>query len=144
MCSTKHYEVKVYPISMTLSISLRVTFVESNLQVFIREDPSRRHWDKLFEHLYGASRNFSESRSEKTGGFTKRENLTVQGEFRAFAIPIIGIKQYFIMHDPEEMDENDIEDLSKVIDDEVEICPHCGWRGFFLACDICGGDGVVN
>ena len=114
--------------------------------MFLREDPSQRHWDKLFEHcLYGFSRNSSVKKvGEGRRIHQERYNLTVQVEFCACAIPIIGFKQYIITHSPEEIDENDIEELSKVIDDEAEICPHCGWRGFFLACDISGGDGVVN
>ena len=34
--------------------------------------PSRRHWDKPFEHSYSVSLNSSTSRSEKAGGFTKK------------------------------------------------------------------------
>ena len=63
----------------------------------------------------------------------ERQSLTVQAEFRIYAIPMVGIKEYIITHDSEELKEGDIDDLSEVIDNEVEICPHCGWRGFQLS-----------
>ena len=50
--------------------------------------------------------------------------------------------QYFITQYPDGMDDNDIEELSKVIGDKEDCCPHCGWRGFFLACDVCGREEV--
>ena len=63
--------------------------------------------------------------------------------FRAFAIPIIGIKQYFVTHEQEEMDENEISELSELNDDDEDCCLNCRWGGFFLVCESCREEEVV-
>ena len=68
----------------------------------------------------------------------ERQNIAVRDEFWAFAKATIGIKQYYLTQYPDEMDENGLEELSEVMGDEQDCCPHCGWRGFILACDVCG------